>query len=67
MIIEAEIQDSMHLKLLQPVDGERGERVVLEILDPEREEFLETAAMDLERCYGEDEPDYSNSGVPLGK
>ena len=65
MTIEAEISDSTHLKLLQPIEGQTGDRLTLKIIDLEREEFLEASAAELERAYGDDEPDYSEAGVPI--
>ena len=65
MIIEAEIVDSTHLRLLQPVEVEVGAKITLEIIEPEREEFLNGGASNLERAYGDDEPDYSTAGTPI--
>ena len=66
MPIEAEIEDSTHLKLKQPLDGEVGSVIVLEIVKPrEQDDFLTSSAALLERAYGEDEPDYSTAGEPI--
>ncbi|NOX99382.1 MAG: hypothetical protein GXP30_06590 [Verrucomicrobia bacterium] len=66
MQVQATIEDPTHLKLVQPLDAEVGSVVILEIIeDTERDEFLTGSAALLERVYGDDEPDYSNSGTPI--
>lgn len=66
MQIQAEIEDSTHLKLRQPLDAKVGSVIVLEIIDPsERDEFAAGSVALLERAYGEEEPDYSKSGKPI--
>lgn len=67
MIIEAEITDSTHLRLLQPIEAKAGTRISLEIVDSEREEFLAAASVELERAYSNDEPDYSEAGTPISQ
>ena len=66
MPIQAEIEDATHLKLKQPLDAAVGSVIVLEIVEPsEQDSFGSGAAALLERAYGEDEPDYSQSGEPI--
>ena len=69
MRIEAEISDATHLVLREPLAIPAGRRVLVEIIederDGEREEFLVASAALLERAYGPDEPDYSEAGEPL--
>ena len=66
MQIKAEVEDSTHLKLTEPLEAEVGSVIMLEIVDPsEREDFLSGSAALLDRAYGDDEPDYSEAGVPL--
>ena len=69
MKIEALVEDSFHLTLLDPVDFPAGRQITVD-LNPSavmdaRRVYLESAAVSLERAYGEDEPDYSESGEPL--
>ncbi len=66
MQIQAEIEDSTHLKLRQPLDAKVGSVIILEIIEPsERDEFASGSAALLERAYGEGEPDYSEAGEPI--
>lgn len=66
MQVQATIEDPTHLKLVQPLDAEVGSVVILEIVeDAGRNEFLTGSAALLERAYGDDEPDYSDSGTPI--
>jgi hypothetical protein len=66
MQLKAEIEDSTHLKLKQPLNAKAGTKVLVEIVeDSEREEFMYGAAALLERAYSDDEPDYSQSGTPI--
>ena len=69
MRIEAEIEDSRHLVLQEPLKLPVGSKVVLEVLSleaaAERGDFLAASAALLERAYGKDEPDYSDAGEPL--
>lgn len=62
----AKIEDSTHLKLLEPLEGLVGSVIVLEIIEPaERDELLTGSAAYLERAYPGEEPDYSNAGTPI--
>jgi hypothetical protein len=66
MQIQAEIEDSTHLKLRKPLNAEVGSIIFLEIVDePERADFLAMSAASLERAYSDDEPDYSDAGTPI--
>jgi len=67
MPIEAEIEDPTHLRLKRPLDAKVGSVIILEIIEPsEPDTFSAGAAALLERAYGEDEPDYSQTGEPIG-
>ena len=65
MQIVAEIEDSTHLKLAQPLEMVAGTRIVIDIVDTERDDFMAGASALLERAFGDDEPDYSEAGVAL--
>jgi hypothetical protein len=67
MAIEAEVEDPTHLRLKRPLDAQVGSIIVLKIVAPtEPDVFSAGAAALLERAYGEDEPDYSQAGEPIG-
>jgi len=67
MKIQAEVEDSTHLRLKEPLPVEKGSVVTLEIVDSSvNSHFREGAAALLEQAYGDDEPDYSEAGAPLG-
>ncbi|MCB1237133.1 MAG: hypothetical protein KDM91_18850 [Verrucomicrobiae bacterium] len=69
MKVEAEISDSTHLVLRQPLAIPAGRRVLVEIIeddsDLDRGEYLSASAALLERAFGPDEPDYSEAGEAL--
>ncbi len=71
MRVEAEIEDPTHLKLRLPLDVGVGSTIVFEIVatsgDSDRRGFLAGSSALLERAYGEDEPDYSESGTPINQ
>ncbi|MEM9480565.1 MAG: hypothetical protein AAGA58_13000 [Verrucomicrobiota bacterium] len=63
MTIQAQVEDSTHLNLQEPLDAEAGSMVTLEIIEAsERRTFTEGSSALLERAYGDDEPDYSKAG-----
>lgn len=67
MRIVAELTDATHLRLELPLSLPPGTRFVVDLnpLDAERQEFMRASSALLERAYGDDEPDYSDAGVPV--
>jgi len=68
MEIEAVIEDSTRLKLLEPLNLPAGSRVSIDVhlsKTAEHEDFTSESTALLERAYGIEEPDYSLSGEPL--
>ena len=60
-MIEAQVMDDTHLRLLQPVQLPRLARVIIAVIQPgsdEREAWLQASAGQLNRAYGDDEPEY---------
>ena len=61
--IEAEVDVNGSVVLLEPVHLEKKSRAILTIIDfddtNERQEWRRYSAANLERAYGEDEPDYT--------
>jgi hypothetical protein len=59
--IEAQVIDSTHLRLMQPIQLPKLTRVrifVTQSEDDERAVWLLASAGELNRAYGEDEPEY---------
>jgi len=66
MSIQAEIEDSTHLKLQKPLDAKVGSVITLEIVEPTKPDNVEAEATALlERAYSGDEPDYSEAGESI--
>jgi len=60
--LEAQVVDNTHLKLLQPIQLPKRTRVIITVMQPgddEREAWLQASAGQLNRAYGDDEPEYS--------
>ena len=61
-MIEAQVMDDTHLRLLRPVQLPRLTRVIIAVIQPdgdEREAWLQASVGQLNRAYGDDEPEYS--------
>jgi len=64
MQVQATIEDSTHLRLIQPLNVTVGSLVVLEIVEIlDQENFRDSSAALLDSAYSVDEPDYSGSGT----
>ncbi len=61
--IEAEVDVNGSVVLLEPIHLERKSRAIVTIIDfddaDERQEWLRFSAANLERAYGDGEPDYA--------
>ncbi|OQX27632.1 MAG: hypothetical protein BWK80_04340 [Desulfobacteraceae bacterium IS3] len=63
-ILEAEVTDSNHLKLLSPIGLPPGSKIKISVEDPcdisdERETWLRLSLKNFESAFGDDEPEYS--------
>ncbi|MBC8263701.1 MAG: glycosyl hydrolase family 31 [Anaerolineales bacterium] len=59
--IEAQVIDNTHLRLLQPIQLPRLTRVIIAVMQldgDEREVWLQTSVGQLNRAYGDNEPEY---------
>ncbi len=66
--IEAKVVDSTHLELSKPISKQQGQIVHVSVADSagdedERREWLSTSASNLNRAYGDSEPEYTDSMV----
>lgn len=64
--IEAQVIDEKHLKLLQPIHLPKQSKVIIAVLPSEgdaREIWLQASTDQLNRAYGEDEPNYSTNMI----
>jgi hypothetical protein len=60
--LEAQVVDGTHLRLLQPIQLPKRTHVVIAVMQPdddERETWLQASRDQLDRAYGEQEPEYS--------
>jgi len=67
VVVEARVMDATHLELARPIDTRPGEKVVVSLLDParedsERDSWLSISLGTLALAYGDSEPEY-NQGM----
>lgn len=67
MQFHARIINPTHLELDYASPFPPGTRVVVEFVssDADLDEFAEASLLLLDRAYGDDEPNYSDTGIPI--
>ncbi len=68
VVVEARVMDSTHLELTRPINTQPGEKVVVSLLDPDREYSERDAWLAISRgalasAYGDSEPEYTQGMI----
>jgi hypothetical protein len=68
VVVEALVMDATHLELSRPIDTPPGEKVVVSLLDPAREDserdaWLAISHSALASAYGDSEPEYTQGMI----
>jgi hypothetical protein len=68
VVVEARVMDSTHLELARPIDTRPGEKVVVSLLAPAREDSERDAWLAVSRgvlasAYGDSEPEYTQGMI----
>jgi hypothetical protein len=64
MTINATVTDATHLVLAEPLTIPSGANIQIIIEeDAERDDFLKLSSANLERAYGDDEPEYTTADI----
>ncbi|MFH0796415.1 MAG: hypothetical protein V2A65_05080 [Candidatus Omnitrophota bacterium] len=68
-VIEAQVVDESHLKLMSPIQVPCGSKLFISITtsesDKEYKEWVEMSSQYLQSAYGPDEPDYSLERIKI--
>ena len=64
MTINATVTDATHLVLSEPLTVPSGSNIQITIeADAERDDFLKLSSANLERAYGDNEPEYTMADI----